>query len=52
MSWEKWVLIGLFAYSTLVTIGQIGKPRKAVDPRLVITVVLVNAGLAALVIFS
>ena len=31
MTWQKWVVIGFLIFSYLVTITQIGKPRKPLE---------------------
>lgn len=52
MSWEKWVLIALSAWSVLMTISMIGKPRKPIDPSLAIAALVLQGAVVALVVFA
>jgi len=46
----KWILVGFFAFATLLTIGSIGKPRKALTPGNAVAVVVVNAVIIATIV--
>jgi hypothetical protein len=46
----KWFIVAWFAYGALVTIGQIGKPRKPLQPAVAVVAALIATGLIVLVI--
>lgn len=50
MSWQQWVLAVYFGLGALTTVGTIGKPRKPIDPDLAVVMIVVQAGLIALVV--
>lgn len=50
MSWQQWTLIAWYALGILATVGTIGKPRKPIDPDLAVVMIVVQAGLIALVV--
>lgn len=52
MTWEKWVLLGILLFSSMMVILTIGKPRQPITPGMALVILLVNAGFAALVVFA
>lgn len=51
MVWFNWLLVGLFSVSGLITIIDIGKPRKATTPGTAALVALLDCLLVAGVIY-
>lgn len=50
--WAKWVLVGWLAFSALVTVSQIGKPRDPITPSVATVTVAVAAVLILLVVIA
>ncbi len=50
MTWQKYVLVALYAISLLANIAAIGKPRPALTPRTVVVLAVAVAGMCALVV--
>jgi hypothetical protein len=47
-----WFLIGWLALGTLVSIGQIGKPRKPLEAGTVVLVTIINAAIVVWILMS
>ena len=43
MVWYAWVVVTTTILSTLLTIGNIGKPREPITPALAVAVVVANS---------
>lgn len=50
MTWQQWTVCALLAWGSLLTIANIGKPRKPIDPSLAVAVLILNGALIALVV--
>lgn len=42
MTFLAWVLVGFTAFSTLVTVSQVGKPRPSITPAVAVGVIVFN----------
>jgi hypothetical protein len=45
MNWFDWMLVALFAYSALLVVAQVGKPKKPTEPVTAAIVVAIDAAL-------
>lgn len=52
MTWPKIILIAWFALGALVTIAQIGKPRRPLEPAAAVATTVAAAGIIALVVIA
>jgi hypothetical protein len=52
MSWQKVVLITLYAVSVVLVWGQVDKPREPISPGLALWMTLWTAGLTAMVVYA
>lgn len=50
MSWQKWTLVAIYAVSLLANVKAIGKSREPITPNLVVQLMVVTAGMVALVV--
>ncbi len=52
MTWPKYVLIALNALSALVSVSQIGKPRKPLEASTAVGVIVIDVLLCWLVVIA
>lgn len=52
MTWPKYVLLARYVLSAFICVSQIGKPKKPTTPGLACALLVVLAGLAALVVIA
>lgn len=50
MVWQQWLLAILFAISALLTINNIGKPKKPITPGIATIAVLLNVIMIAIIV--
>jgi hypothetical protein len=52
MTWQKWVVAGYIALSALITIAQVGKHRKPIEPSVAAIATVLDVLLVWLVVTS
>lgn len=52
MTWIDYVLIGWIALGALLTVGQIGKPRKPTTPDIAVSVPVIDAAIIAAMLWA
>ncbi len=52
MTWFDYTLLAWWAIGSLLVVGQIGKPRKPLEPSTVVVILILNALFATGLLFS
>ena len=52
MNWSDWVLVGWLLLGAVSVVSVVGKPRKPLAPEVAAWVVIFNAALIAMILFT
>lgn len=52
MTWPKILLLAFYAYTSIVVVANIGKPRKPTTPGVAVGALVIAGGLATLVVLA